>query len=288
MTTYNKMEDLTSIGMEPVKCQSGRWYSLSQNDIAVFVADTTEIFRSFISEGQVIGLFLDMDNAQFISLVLYQACILCGANVIRCGISDFQRQLPVKEEICLDWIISSDFVLKRIAECITYKRQIVIKRSEAGRFPVITENELYIYELYDIPGFIVFFNKDFFCPGYDVIDFGEETVLRKKGCVENEEITEISLGKMDRGRKLKKEEPEIVMDFIKLYVMKLVKEDLNGKVNDDNSIELSSIGQVELLVKIEEEFEISLEIENISIDKFEHVDLLTKLIFNTIMVNADE
>ena len=63
---------------------------------------------------------------------------------------------------------------------------------------------------------------------------------------------------------------------------------LNGKVNDDNSIELSSIGQVELLVKIEEEFEISLEIENISIDKFEHVDLLTKLIFNTIMVNADE
>lgn len=285
MTTYNSIECSLASGIELVKCQSGRWLSLSRNDIAIFIADATKALQSFILKGETVGLFLDMDNAQFISLVLYRACILCGANVIRCGVSDFERQLPVKNGIYIDWLISTGSVYRYIENRIKYRNHIVIKHSAVSEFFGIAESEPIIYELYDMPGFVILSNKGISCPGYNIVKSDEATVLRKKSCVENEEILEISLGIIKESCKSKEEEGELITNFIKLHVNKIVKENLNGKINDDQSIDLSSIGQIELLVKIEEEFGISFDIEDISIEKFEHVDRLTKLIFITLLEN---
>ena len=281
-------EFFLSGGIELVKCQSGRWLSLSQNDIAVFVADTAKIFRSFILKGETVGLFLDLDNAQFISLVLYHACILCEANVIRCGISDFDRQLPVKNGIHLDWLISTGSVYKYIAGRIRHRNHIVIMRSAVSGLSGTTQKEPIIYELYDMPGFVIASNKDISCPGYNIVDLAGKTVLRKKDCVESKEISEIELGYIKNFCKTKSDAREFITDFLKLHVKNFVKEKLNGKVNDDESIVMSSIGQVELMVKIEEEFGISFYIENISLDKFETIDGLVQLIFITLQENQNE
>lgn len=283
MTRDNKFDSSLVKGKELVKSQSGKWYSLSENDIAIFVAETAKSLQPFIASGETVGLFLDLDNAQFISIVIYNACILCGANVIRCGISDLERQLPVKNNIGVDWMISTSTINKYVGNRITYRNKIIIDRTAVFSINNINSDEPVIYELYDVPGLIVLSNNDIYCPGYDIVQDKKSIVLKKKSSIENTEFSKTRLEGIQIKRSRKLHNNKLITNFIKLYIGIMVKKSLNGEINDDGSIILNSIGLVELLVKIEEEFGISFAIENVSLEKFENIELLSELILTELM-----
>jgi len=65
----------------------------------------------------------------------------------------------------------------------------------------------------------------------------------------------------------------------------MLKEVLNGKVDCQENIDLNSIGMVELLVRLEEEFGIPIPIEKISKSSFENLTFLAELVYATVMEN---
>ena len=70
--------------------------------------------------------------------------------------------------------------------------------------------------------------------------------------------------------------------FIELQIPIVLKEILDDKIEYNGNINLTSIGMVELLVGIEEQFGLSIPIENLQKNSFENVRYLADLIYNTI------
>jgi acyl carrier protein len=274
--------------IEIIKTRSGEWYSLSQKDMEMFIKGTKQILQKHIFQGNTIGLFLDLDNASFNSIILYQACIACGATVIRCGISDFDRQLPVKNDIRLDLLICTPSTYRYISNKLKYDMCILINPFESIEGQPLPLDGLYIYEFFDIPGLIISDSRSLICPGYTIREYNDS---EKSLCIQTIKDIEgfnianyylnISLP-ADHADELS---PDLVHNYIKLQIKIILKEVLNGKIDCQENINLTSIGMVELLVRLEEEFGILIPMEKISISSFENLAFLSELIYSTVMEN---
>jgi Acyl carrier protein len=273
---------------EIIKTRSGDWYSISQKDIAIFIKETKQILQKRISHGNVVGLFLDLDNANFNSMILYQSCIACGASVIRCGISDFDRQLPVKNHIRLDLLICTSSAFKYISNKLRYNMCMLISPFENIEGQPLPLKELNIYEFFNIPGFLIAYSGSLLCPGYTISEYNED---EKSLCIQTAKDIEgfkivdyyfnLSLPVFHA-----EEQPSILAhNYIKLQIKTMLKEVLNGKVDCRENIDLNSIGMVELLVRLEEEFGIPIPMEKISKSSFENLTFLSDLVYSTVMEN---
>lgn len=271
-------------GIEMIKCQSGKWFAFSRHDLEVFITDTKTVVGKHILAEEKVGLFLDLDNANFLSLVLYSACINCGSTVIRCGISDLERQLPFQNDILLDWIICTDIVYRHIKNKIAHKKCILVHNDINADIAVIDSGNINVFEFYDMPNFIIKANSDFIIPGYDIQTMENHMLIKKRNSIENNQLPDTIIENLLHIQKSDLVENGAVIDYIRLNVNELVKVQLCGEITkDDNSIILNSIGMVELLVKVEEEFGIMFPIERITREIFENSTLLSELIF-TIML----
>lgn len=289
ISNLNKIgETSLAINMEMIKTRSGEWYSVSQNDIGVFVAETKRILQRHIVSGNIIGLFLDLDNAHFGSMILYHACAACGASVIRCGISDFKRQLPIKNDMDLDLLICTKTVQKYIINKVKYKKCILVDYIENIEGQLSPYDELDIYELFNIPGFIVKDSETIFCPGYTISECHDlENAICINSCKEIEgfEVYDYHLNLSFLPTFISEQSLDIVHSYIKLQIRIMMKDILNGKIDCKENINLNSIGMVELLVRIEEEFGISIPMEEISKTRFENLISVSDLVYSTIMEN---
>lgn len=271
---------------EIVRTYSGEWYYVSPKDIAIFTKDTKNILKNYILPGNMVGLFLELDNANFNSIIIYQACIACGASVIRCGISDLNRQLPVQCDITLDWLICTNATFKYIKNKLKYNKCILVNTLESIDEQLPSSECFCIYEFFDIPGFAILNYGLGSCPGY---------VVSKKNNSDNsvniQTVSEIDGFKIaDYSLKLPPQVLvsthailDIVHDYIEMQIKIMLKESLNGRIDSEGNIELTSIGKIELLIRLEEEFGISISIDKVCINSFERIFYLADLIYSIVM-----
>lgn len=289
MEYLNEIEEHTQLVKceEMIKTRSGEWYSLSKKDMIILINDVAEIMRNHITEGDIVGLFLDFDNANLNSIILYHACILCGGTVIRCGISDIDRQLPISCDISLDILICTAQELRYIEKRVKYRKHYIVNSIEniEHQLPLV---EASVFELFDIPGLLIFDHGAIVCPGYDIIEYNavEGTIcLKSKNsirsfCIEKYFINvPMVCGMCDVSAR------NAVMSFISMQIELRLFTVLNGKIDDAGNITLDSIGMVELLVRIEEEFCISIPLEKVSNYSFTNVKHLAELILSTLQEN---
>jgi acyl carrier protein len=287
-----KQIELTSKGDKPVnnpeiiKTRSGEWYSISQKDMAIFIKETKQILQKHISHGNTVGLFLDLDSANFNSMVLYQACIACGASVIRCGISDFDRQLPVKNDIILDLLICTPSAFKYVNNKLKYNVCILINPIESIEGQSLSLEGINIYEFFNIPGFLIANPSLLLCAGYTVSEYNdaEKTLcIQTANDIEGFKINDYYLSLSLPTYQDEKHSSDLAHDYIKLQIKIMLKEVLNGKVDCQGNIKLTSIGMVELLVRLEEEFGIPIPMEKINKSSFENMVFLSELIYSTVV-----
>jgi len=274
--------------METIKTCSGECYSVSQTDIAIFIKESRQVLQKHINHGKIVGLFLDLDNAHFNSLILYQTCVACGASVIRCGISDLDRQLPIKNSIMLDLLICTQSAFKHIVSKVKYDKCILVNHFESVEGQLLPSNVLEIYEFFNIPGFLISNFGSLLCPGYTIGEYNDEEksiYIKTNKEIEGFEISDYYLNLSLPALSVEEQSSDIVYDYIKLQIKTMLKEVLNGKVDCQENINLNSIGMVELLVKLEEEFEISIPMEKISKTSFKNLTLLSDLLYSTITEN---
>lgn len=254
----------------------------------IFIKGTKQVLQKHISHGNIVGLFLDLDNASFNSMILYQACIACGASVIRCGISDFDRQLPVKNDIRLDLLICTPSAYRYISNKLKYDMCILIKPFESIEGQPLPLEGLNIYEFFDIPGLIISDSGSLLCPGYTISEYKDSEkylCIQTTKDIEGFNITNYYLNISLPAYQAEEHSLDIAHNYIKLQIKIILKEVLNGKIDCQENINLTSIGMVELLVRLEEEFGILIPMEKISIRSFENLAFLSELIYSTVMEN---
>lgn len=289
MEYLNEIEEQTQLVKceEMIKTRSGEWYSLSKKDMVILINDAAEIMRNHITEGDIVGLFLDFDNANLNSIILYHACILCGGTVIRCGISDIDRQLPISCDISLDILICTAQELRYIEKRVKYRKHYIVNSIENFKHQ-LPPVEVSVFELFDIPGLLIFDHGAIVCPGYDIIEYNavEGTIcLKSKNSIRSFYIEKYFInvpmvcGMCDVSAR------NAVMSFISMQIELRLFTILNGKIYDAGNITLDSIGMVELLVRIEEEFCISIPLEKVSNYSFTNVKHLAELILSTLQEN---
>lgn len=272
---------------EIIKTRSGEWYSVSKKDMATLINDAAQVMRKYITKGDIVGLFLDFDNANLNSIILPHACIICGATIIRCGISDLDRQLPISSGISLDILICTTTVLRYIEKRVRYKKCYTLNSIENIEKQPLKAG-LNMFELFDIPGLLIFDGGDIVCPGYDIIEYNhgeKEICLRSKKGMQFFNIEEYFIKIPIVYKKSEVNGRNTVISFISMQIKSRIFSIINGKIDDSGNIMLTSIGMVELLVRIEEEFCISIPLEKISNHSFEKVQYLSELILSTILEN---
>lgn len=278
-----------SQGEEIIRTRSGEWYSLSKKDLVILINDTVQVMQKYIKKGDIVGLFLDFDNANLNSIIMYYVCIKCGAAIVRCGISDLERQLPISHDILLDILICTAAELPYIAKRVKHKKCYSINSIERMEGAEL-QTGLNMFEMFDIPGLLIFDCGGIACPGYDIMGYDnaeKEICLSSKRNLQFFHIDKYFIKVPIVCDKNENNKRDAAMSFISMQIKLKLFAVLNGKIDNNGNILLTSIGMVELLVQIEEEFCISIPLEKISNHSFENVQYLAELILSTILENKE-
>ena len=269
--------------IEYIRTQSGAWYSVSENDMEHFVRDTKNVLQKYINNGSTVGLFIDLDDANLNSMIIYKACKSCGAATIRCGVSDLDRQLQVMNNIFLDVLICTCTAYKYLKNKVKHDMVIIVESITKYYNRSSYQDTIRIYEYFDIPGFAIMEAEQLHCPGYDVNIKEDKITLNAPSYAEEYSISNYVLETQRQetltGRVMI---TDYAHAFIMMQIQMILRELLNGKIDALGNITLNSIGMVELLVFIEEKFDISIELEKINKNSFENLFFLSDLIYNTL------
>lgn len=231
-----------------------------------------------IGTGTKVGLFLNLDSLQLMPLIIYNALLECGASVVRCGLSDIERQLTIFGDDEFDFVIATQASWEYLRDRVKY-REIILIRSEVDSIP--PENHLCIFELYDIPGFLIWKNDSVNCPGYIVKNERGYIILATDSSIEGFHIEKYRTNKPYQCNK--KNHLDIILSFIHSQVVFFF-----NRLCKFTEGSLDSLGMVELLIKLEEEFEINIPLSKVQRNELADVDSMTKFIYAILMENNDE
>lgn len=274
-------------GYEMIQVGSGHHYKLLTSDISYYTLKAKEILSKYIKEKDKIAFFLSLDQMNFSQLIIYNACIECGATVMRCTISEMERQIPINHDISVDYIIIGSKSLKYIREkvqfdkCIFFETMHSFQCIDEGLEQVVT-----IYDLFDIPGFLIVDDKkNVYCPGYVIkqFDLNRLTISTCKE-VDSFFIKDMEIDINDDvcipGRK--DSNMLRTRDFINTQLRFLLGNKFNMR-SDENDLILDSLGMIELLVFMEDEFEIVIPIDSVNKTDFKKLDQLSFLVSNLLL-----
>lgn len=269
---------------EMIQVGSGSHYKVLNSDLSFFTIQTTVILRRFINKETIIAFFLPIDQMNFSQLVIYNACIELGAAMIRCTVSDIERQIPVSHNIKADYIIIERNCLKYIKDTVQFDRCIFFEDINSSHPIEFTdEHILTIYDFYNIPGFLIIDKENnVYCPGYKLKEYDTNrltvTICKHIGGFYVKDM-EINIGAYIRMQKENNDKILSSINYINTQIKFLFKNQLNIKI-DKNNIILDSLGMIELLVYIENEFGITVPIDRIKKSDFMKLDQLTLLVSN--------
>lgn len=275
----NKSElNNAAVGYELIITPSGKYYQITQSDITLMTNRARQVFERQAGIGTKVGLFLNLDSLQLMPLIIYNALIECGANVVRCGLSDIERQLTIFGDDEFDFVITTQASWKHLCDRVKY-REVILIRSEVDSIP--PENRFCLFELYDIPGFLIWKNDSVICPGYIVKNERGYIVLATESKIEGFHIERYRTNKSHQCNAEK--HSGIVSSYIHSQVVFLLNH--LGKFTEGS---LDSLGMVELLIALEEEFEINIPLSKVQRNDLADVDSMTKFIRTILMEKNDE
>lgn len=261
---------------EMVITRSGKYYRLTSADIALMSNEASRFFCSYITPGTSVGLFLNLDNLQLTSLFIYNALIYCGASVVRCGFSDLDRQIQMIGNRKLDYVITSASSMKYLADKIQYHSKFIVVNEDDAISSDNDADTQIIWELYDAPGIILEDKNTLICPGYSITKNEKEAVFNLSTLSEIQGFTikdyRIRFFEHPSGSL---EDVDPVASFIKTQVAFILNK--NGSFPRSDGT-LDSLGMVELLMTIEDEFKISISFEDVESNDLATITSLTKLL----------
>lgn len=261
---------------ELVITPSGKYYHIYQRDISLMTIEASRFLREYIKPGTKVGLFINLDCLQLIPLDLYNACVNCGGSVFRSGLSDFDRQLDIFNMVDLDYIICSRATQKALGKKISYKSSILI----INEADTPTEEEYpCVRTLYDIPCFVMESDKLVIAPGYNLESADTEgaVYLSSKKEIKGFTITKYELNGINL---VENKNLGAIASFISVQVRYIFEG--KGHIPHRGGGELDSLGILELLITLEENFEISISLEDVQKYNFFSLESLTEMVITLI------
>lgn len=269
---------------ELIKVESGDHFHVSESDISFFTLKTKEQLEKLIKPKDKIALFLPLDQMSFSQLIIYKACQTCNAAVIRCTFADLERQIPVIHGLKVDYVIASGSSLKYIAGKVNYGKAILFEGiSQSHKLTGETgEYAMMIYDFYDIPAFMILDQTGkVACPGYEIHSYdGESLTISSSRQVEGFSIGQYKL-LVGTGLSVPSGENAGLLSAGYHFILNQLMYLLSNKYNinfEDNDIVLDSLGMIEVLVYIEDEFGLSIPVEGAKTTDFSKLDQLTSFI----------
>lgn len=273
--------DVPISGYELIITPSGKYYRITPGDIAVMAHEAGRFLRRRVAPGTRVGLFCNLDGLRLTSLILYNALVACGAAVVRCGLSDIDRQLRMFGEEPFDIIITTPASLKHLSNSVKYRDRILLI-NEWG--PIKPGDFLYICELYDVPGFVIGNGDSVVCPGYTIECEGERMLLTSSGGIEGftvkKYMTHIPYVSDNPNSE------DAVCSFVRAQITYVLNR--MGSLSKTAEGALDSLGLVELLIALEEEFELDIPLSDVQINDFTSIASITNFISRLLMENEYE
>ena len=272
---------------EIIKTLSGQTYPLTAADIEKFVAELSRNLAQCIKPNSVVGLFLPLGNLCLLPLLIYRVCIDCGAVVLRFGNTQIERQLWILNNFDVDIIIAPPSIWRLIALNSKVKYDwfayLTLGEEQKGfdKNELMNAKRIFI-ELYHVPAFLIQNeDKSYECPCYSC-EILTESSVRVNGNMGQLVITYNNIGGFNinsfhtginvipiEGRQefyidLYKECMDIDDDKLHSRIKKIMRRH-NIKIEENEKLNnLDSLGIVELLVALEEEFSFRVNIDEIN------------------------
>ncbi len=291
---------------EMIETPSRELYPLSYADIELFTVKLSKYLAKYIHAKSVIGLFLPLGNSRLLPMVIYRSCIEYGATVLRFGNTNIERQLWLINNFEMDIIVSNPGIWRLIKDknkqkgkCDWFACLTLGKDKKWYDEEELKDAKKIFAELYNAPAFLIQnANESFNCPGYicEVIPQNgckSEDIKSGQLVITSENIQGFSINSFNttiNAFKIKGSvNQEFYIDFQRQYkemndkiLQNRLKKVLQGfNINcdmDKKQIGLNSLGMVELLVALEEEFSFSVNIEEINVNDFIAYDSILEFI----------
>ena len=291
--------------------QSGKLFSLTDKDMDLMVSDMQNILSDWIVPGEKIGFFLPLTGSFLLPLLLYRTCVERGATVLRYGCSNLERQFELLDITEIDKIISTPTLWKHIKDILGETKEVPWLCCHMGTdvdcFSVesLKDNTARIViEHSEIPMYLIQ-NKDglFSCPGYEMQINGENSegelyvgtglfegfsvwnfptgiiVARAAPACPGVEVKHsfsiVDINKSDTG-----------FPPIRTRIMKILKKYNKGSSMEGSFLEFDSLGIVELLVLLEEEFSFRVKVDEINRSEFLSVDSIVDFVTRKVEVTS--
>ncbi|MDF2841854.1 MAG: hypothetical protein K0R00_280 [Herbinix sp.] len=270
--------------IELIRVPSGVKYQLTNHNISYFIQKAKEIISKFIKKNDIVAFFLSIGDMNFSQFIIYNACIECGASVIRCTISDIERQIPVVNEMEVDVIIIGSKSLRHIESRINYNSCILYESIDTIKNNSYFEGNRIIYEFPDIPGFMLYADNSIYCPGYSIRYHRNQIFLSGNHNIHGFQVENYCL---DLSKNfIIQQENEIFNVALKSYIKYQIKFLLNNILcinSENNEIILDSLGLIEFLVNIEELFNVTISMDNVNSTDFLKLDNINDLIYKLLV-----
>ncbi len=284
---------------EIIHTKSDELFPLTRGDIDFLTKELKAALQDIIFSGSTVSMFLSLGEG-FLSMLLYQGLIECGATVFRYGTRNLKRQLEFFDVTKTDFMIATPSLWRYIkninlnVENIQWLAYFPLNQSSfKENQKLICKADRILMEHDKIPAYFIQDRNGLFrCPGYSCsISRNEEREETKELILSTKQITGFYLKDYPTGLNVEIQtdisEKEDYLFFIK-DVISTNKISLKEKISNilkrnritvvGQSLELDSLGMVELLVMLEEEFDFTVDVEEICYADFETIDKLVSFI----------
>ena len=288
-------------------------FPLTDLDIESFTNIVASILSEKVSAGTTVGLFLPLVNMQLVPLVLYNACIRCGAKVMRFGVNNLERQIWLFERYKTDIVFSPRAIWQKLQSVWAMQSQvnwIPCLNVQDIEQAVVCDNDLEkkisFVSHHDIPMFFVGNGNGLYsCPGYKCEILSEDGSLLNLGkrgrlVVTTRNIEGFSLERYPTNLTASIEcetnneqllhisfnnKIEHDMELIRSKVTDLIKRYKESCITEEGKVSLDSVGIVELLVALEEKFSFAAGIDEINQTIFLSIDSISLYIANQLSIS---
>lgn len=285
---------------EIVHTRTGEIYPFTEGDIKNMIEKLKITLADVIYPGCTVSMFLSLEEG-FIPILLYHYLIEGGATVFRYGVRNLERQIQLFDVSKTDVIIAAPSLWRYIksihpeVENLTWIAYISLNRSSVISNDILPQADRIVIEHDMVPAFFIQRGDGLFsCPGY--LCTGLETPskdmdnrITQELLISTDDIEGFYFDRFKTGMAAEMIKDSLSNDSLLIKgILQADQDTIYGSIKkllqrhqisyENDSLELDSLGMVELLVLLEEEFSFTVEVDEIKRSDFETIDSLISFI----------
>lgn len=287
----------TNEAINIIQTASGAYFYLSNEEIEKVADDLFSKLEHVGTTGKNIACFFDLGSSKLLPLLLYKTFISLENTVMRFDVNNLKRQMELMKRLDIDIIVSYEHIKYYLENNSVFDKAVkwVTIRNENSE-NIFQENKddvlVSLIEKNDMPMYLLDIgNRKIKVPGFKIA-FKDET--EKSYIVESEILKGFKIHKFNLPFDFKlctDDTIELVGNKqqekdLKSRIREIINENQRVSIGNDNEIILNSLGLVELIVKLEQEFSFRVSIEDISRNDFLTLDTIENFILKRINMRS--